>query len=125
MRFQKDFGFIVEEYCYCLLCQQCHSGWQGHTRKEEGFVLRYFLHEKKRRKEESQHPIFFALFVHFAKWLLIYLVHVFNTLEKYAMKARFACSIFLTAMTHFCTHIIYKSLSYEGKYRTESSFVLN
>ena len=70
--------------------------------KRRGLFLDIFLHEKKRRKE-SQHPIFFALFVHFAKWLLTYLVHVFNTLEKYAMKARFACSTFSTAMTHFCT----------------------
>ena len=58
MRFQKDFGFIVEEYCYCLLCQQCHSGWQGHTRKEEGFVLRYFLHEKKKERRESTPNLF-------------------------------------------------------------------
>ena len=70
--------------------------------KRRGLFLDIFCTKKKRRKE-SQHPIFFALFVHFAKWLLIYLVHVFNTLEKYAMKARFACNTFSTAMTHFCT----------------------
>ena len=63
MRFQKDFGFIVEEYCYCLLCQQCHSGWQGHTRKEEGFVLRYFLHEKREGKRVNTQSFLPYLFI--------------------------------------------------------------
>ena len=80
------------------------SLWLARSYKKRGGVCsQIFFARKKKKKERESTPNLFALFVHFAKWLLIYLVHVFNTLEKYAMKARFACNTFSTAMTYFCT----------------------